>query len=274
MELYSETNLEPTSETIVNIDDIPLITNSKTKIIKTRDISKSIKTIEIKNNSKKDLLLKIGLFNMRNYHSEPIGVTKLPMGKSYEYQNRFTTKLLQISVGIQSDDIGSKDVNVICHGLLVFNIFEIDDNYLPFKNITLNEFSYSYDGPMNTENSDKLICEPKTYYIINTSTKYMLISISLYDVIKKSTCGTGWIYLPCHTAYTFVNNFATKLFCITAGFPSKNSSKDCINIFCEDTPIFKEINEFDDSYQPYKNITYAIFNADYSKIECSDSGDD
>ena len=211
-----------------------------------QDILENIKVIKIKNNSSNDLLLKIGLFDICNYSNAAIGIIKLPVRKSFIYHNQFTTKILQISLGRPNET----NIDVICHGILVFDTFEIDDNYFSFEQISFAKFGYSHCGQDNDCINKPLQVDPITYYIINKSLMRMILYINIHDAICDNTYCVGWVYLPSYASYKYVNFFATKLFTVTAGFPNK----DCRNIFCINIPIFREVTIFDDNYLSFDYI--------------------
>ncbi|XWV25074.1 putative ORFan [Tupanvirus deep ocean] len=245
---------------IVNVDDTTTVYGLKSfsKVNVVKEIVRTPFISRINNNCTKNVLLKIGLFNIKTYNFEPIGITVLPAGKTYTYHNRFPTKILQISLGYPGSDVGDDTVDVVCYDILVFGDFEINDSFVPYKNMKISQFSTSERGCDDPAEADKLICDRTTFSITNESSNGVIFYLSIRDVVLDSTYCVGWMYLPINCSYTLVNEFASKIFCVSAGIPSKNIGSDMINIFCEDIPIFEDII-IDDSYVPFKKITYAEF---------------
>ncbi|XWV26335.1 putative orfan [Tupanvirus soda lake] len=245
---------------IVNVDDTTTVygLRSFSKVMSAKEIIRTPSISRVKNNCTKNVLLKVGLFNVKTYNFEPIGITVLPAGKTYTYHNRFPTKILQISLGYLGDDVGDDTVDVICYDMLVFGDFEINDFYVSYKNMKISDFHNNESGTDDPAQGDKLSCDPSTFSITNESSNSILFYLSIRDIVLDITYCVGWMYLPVNHNYTLVNQFASKVFCISAGIPSKKIGSKLINIFCDDIPIFEDI-VIDDSYVPYKKITFSEF---------------
>lgn len=214
----------------------------------------------IKNNSKNTLLLKVGLGDECKYETKNIGCIVLPSLKTYKFENTFMPQLLQISIGIVNND---NTIGVMCYELPLFDmIFEIDDSYIPYKEMSMHQFkNYYCEEDDELKPSDASMCNPKYYTITNKTSTNMLLGIGLYDVTQDEIIHLGWIYLPPNKIYTYVNEFITKTFIISGGFNITND--DSVHVICEDMPIFEDII-FDETYKPFMVHTFDDFSYEIS----------
>ena len=217
--------------------------------------------VRITNNTSNRIIVKVGLYDILDYETKSIGCITLGTGNSYTYKNRFKTQLLLVSVGSLYDD--KPDViDVICYDLPMFEDFDVDDSFEPYKEMTYEQFA-DYSDDSNDDDSepaenDHAVRQPAEEYIIsNNTSKNLLLGVGLYGICTHDFWTNGWIHLPPGKTYTYISEYAAKILQIAAGFANENN----IEMICEDMPIFSDFT-FDDMVKPFHTLTYEEFVGD------------